>query len=505
MSIPSSIGLPEEMQLGSLNYSIPPDAKSMNVKIQPSNLSFVTASYTPPITATTAFQDIPFVTQNIIFDIPCGQSPSTFMDNRFTCLNFQLTVACTNLNGGSGGTFSDAYLRSGAYSFFDRMYITNQAGSILEDISEWGLTNDLLCGLMMNNSTRHGVATQYGFDTNYTQVASQGHAINCLSSGIAASAYTTNLNETHSYSIPLLSGVVGCLADKFLNIGRTSKLQLVLQTSQLLPISGGVNAAFTTSAPTFSFTLSNMSLQCKYVDIGINALQLLDSTLVDGKTYIHGTTYRTSSATIPAATSGTQTLLAGIRGSSVKSLFCRFAQGGTLVTGTTITGAASHGKYDSFNPMISSINYNVGGVRYPQMPINPLLSPSQSFVETQQAIGSFNNAQFQSSIPPSAYCRLSAGGTASGTGVTNTRGQTQEFNWNLSGVSNRQAQFFFGSDLEVVAKRGLLSGLNCTSAPIFVEMNIATAPTNSHTCYVHAYLDMVLIHDIKSGDIQVRI
>ena len=81
---------------------------------------------------------------------------------------------------------------------------------------------------MMNNSTRHGVATQYGFDTYYTQVASQGHAINCLSSGIAASAYTTNLNETHSYSIPLLSGVVGCLADKFLNIGRTSKLQLVL-------------------------------------------------------------------------------------------------------------------------------------------------------------------------------------------------------------------------------------------------------------------------------------
>ena len=52
---------------------------------------------------------------------------------------------------------------------------------------------------------------------------------------------------------------------------------------------------------------------------------------------------------------------------------------------------------------------------------------------------------------------------------------------------------------------GLLSGLNCTSAPIFVEMNIATAPTNAHTMYVIAMLDQVLIHDTTSGDISVRI
>ena len=232
---------------------------------------------------------------------------------------------------------------------------------------------------------------------------------------------------------------------------------------------------------------------------------MLDSTLINGKAYIHGTTYRTSSTTIPAATSGSQTLLAGIRGSSVKSLFARFAQGGALVTGATTTGACSNGKYDSFNPMINSISFTVGGVRYPQQPVNPMLSPAQAFRETQIAIGSFNNAQFQSCIVPSAYCRLSAGGTASGMGVNNTKGATQEYNWNLTSASNTQAQFIFGGCLEVVAKRGLLSGLNCTSAPIFAELNIANAPTNSHTLFVQALMDMVLIHDIGSGDIQVRI
>ena len=55
------------------------------------------------------------------------------------------------------------------------------------------------------------------------------------------------------------------------------------------------------------------------------------------------------------------------------------------------------------------------------------------------------------------------------------------------------------------ARRGLLSGLNCTSAPIFVEMNIAATPTNAHTLHTIAMLDQVLIHDVNSGDISVRI
>jgi len=502
MSLPSSIGLPAEMELGSLDNSLPPDAKSFSVKIQPSNVSSVTANFTPAVTQNTPFPDIPFVSQNIILDIPAGMSPSTFIDHRHSCLSFQMTVACTNTNGNTDGTFSDSYLRGGAYSWFDRMYITSQNGQIIEDISEFALVNDTLCALQMNNSVRDGISNQYGFEFS-TANTSQGHRIDCLSNGIVATKFNANLSETHSYSIPLCSGIIGCLADKMLNIGRTSKLQLVLQTAQIVPITGGVKTAMV-KPPTFSFTLSNISLQCEYIDIGINALQMLDSTLSDGKAYIHGTTYRTTSANLPAGTSGTQSLLAGIRASSVKSLFCRFAQGGANVSVASDSGGSSHGKFDSFNPMISAINFNVGGVKYPQSPLLPLIAPATCFSALQQAIGSFNNAQFQSCIIPTSYCRLSAGGTASGVNEYNIKGSTQEFNWNTI-TTNAQAQFIIGQNLEVVSRRGLLSGLNCTSAPIFVEMTIATAPTNPHTLYIIAMLDHVIIHDIKSGDIQVRI
>ena len=503
MSLPSSLGLPQEMMLSNLDFSIPPDAKSFTVKIQPSNIASVTTSFTPTITTNTPFPDIPFPSQNIIFDIPCGQSPSTFLDNRMTCLNFEMTVACTNVNGGSTGKFVDSYLRGGAYSWFDRMYITSQNGQVIEDISEFALVNDTLCALQMNNSVRDGISNQYGFEFG-TANASQGHKIDCLSSSIDAGAFTTNLSERHSYSIPLTSGIIGCLADKMLNIGRTSKLQLVLQTSQIMPITGGVGTAFTTSAPTYSVTLSNMSISCEYIDIGINALQMLDQTLADGKAYIHGTTYRTSSANIASGTSGTQTLLAGIRASSVKSLFARFGQGGANILATANTGGSIHGKFDSFNPTISAFAFNIGGMRYPQQSLLPLLQPATCFTALQQAVGSFNNAQFQSCIIPTAYCRLSAGGTASGVGANNTKGATQEYNWNTLGTFS-QAQFLLGVNLEVCARRGLLSGLNCTSSPIMAEMTIASAPTNAHTMYVIAMLDHVVIHDVKSGDIQVRI
>lgn len=502
MSLPSSVGLPAEMQLGSLANSLPPDAKSFSVKIQPSNVSTVVGTpFTTPLGTYAILPDTAFPAQNIIFDIPCGTSPSQFLDNRFTTLNFTATLTCSTAGASAGSAAQlGAYLRGSASSYFDRMYITSQNGQIIEDIGEFGLINDTLVALQMNNAVRHGTALQYGFATNGTQsgtdtamlIGSQGHQwYNAAQTG----GPLITMNESHSYSIPLLSGVIGCTADKFLNIGRTSRLQVVLQTTSVLPISMSNNGTVWTTAPTMTITLSNFSIQCEMVDIGINALQLLDSTLVDGKAYIHGTTYRTSSASVPSTT-GTMSLLAGIRASSVKSLFARFSQGGSASAVNSCNG-----KYDSTLPLLNSINFNVGGMKYPQTPINPLLQPSQAFRETQMAIGSFNNSTFQSSIPPDQYCILSAGALTQANNV----GATQEQSWYATTSIGSQAQFIFGECLEICARRGLLSGLNCTSAPIFVEMNIASAPTNPHTCYVQAMLDMVLIHDVKSGDISVRI
>lgn len=487
MSLPSAVSLPAEMQLGSLDYSLPPEARSYQVKVQPSNTSAIVS---PDISIGAGIEgtDLPFPSQQIIFDLPCGSSPSTFLDNRFTTLNFTATYAVGAV--ASATAITSANLRSNANSFFDRMYITSQNGQILEDITEYSLVNDLLINFQMNNAVRDGTAMQFGFEDSATSNTSQGHTIAPFNADVAAAGETCS----YSYSVPVLSGLVGALSDKMLNIGRTSKLQLILQTSSVLPITF-INTTASNAASSIKVTLSNISITCEYIDIGGSALKMLDQTLVNNQAYIHGVSYRVTSNTIPAGTSGNLSLLAGIRNSSVKSLFVKYVD--NLVN--SLTNGSVNSKYDGKNPSINAWSLNIGGMRYPSNPLNPLLQPSQAFSECEKAIGSFNNAQFQSSITRARYCKLAKGGTTPGDTSTST-----DRNYSLSSSATAQCQFFMGYCLEVCAKRGLLSGLNCSSAPVFVENNLAVSCDNAQLVYVMAMIDCIFIHDVSSGDISVR-
>jgi hypothetical protein len=227
----------------------------------------------------------------------------------------------------------------------------------------------------------------------------------------------------------------------------------------------------------------------------MSALRMLDEAHPDGITYSHGVSYRTTTSTVTAA-AGAVSVLAGLRASSVKSLFTRFVD-----LGAAGTANSSNGKYDSKNPHLNYINFNIGGLKYPQSPVPVLLSPAQCLSETNKAIGSFNNALYSSSIPTANYCKLAAGGTAQGLTV----GGTQCYEWNQGTDNVQQAQFIFGENLEVVSKKNILSGLNATSAPIFVELNLAVAPTNNQTLYTIAMIDHIIVHDTHSGDISVRV
>jgi len=488
MSIPSPIGLPQELKLGEVDFSLPADARSYGVNVQPSNVSTVTQTGISLIcAASSAPTTLPqFTSQTIYFDLPAGASPSTFIDNRFTTISFRANVAITT--GVTAASITSAFQRSGGYSWFDRMYITAQNGNIVEDITEYGLVNDLLVATQLNPATRDSLATQYGFNADPATITAQGHQW----SSIVGGALTT-ATETFSYSIPLVSSLIGTNSDRFFNIGRTNKLQIALQTATELPISI-LCSATAAAAGAMTVTLSDFAIQCQYVDVGPAALAMIDATLPDKKAYIHGTTFKTSSISMPAV-SGSQSLLAGIRGSSIKSLFARFQDGGAQSTTNSING-----KYDSKLPLLNSINFNIAGMRYPNNPINPLLNPSRAFRALQMASGAYNNSSFQSCMPPAQYCKLSAGGTAQAVTV----GATQAYFWNLGSAQSSLCQFIYGEDLEVVARRGLMSGLNCNSAPVFVEFNAAAAPTNAQILFVHALGDVVYIHDTATGDVQVR-
>ena len=64
------------------------------------------------------------------------------------------------------------------------------------------------------------------------------------------------------------------------------------------------------------------------------------------------------------------------------------------------------------------------------------------------------------------------GGAVGGSAPANTS-TTTDYNYTTDSSVSAQSQFIFGVNTEVVMRRGLLSGYNCTAAPIFLEANLA--------------------------------
>jgi len=91
MSVPSAVSLPSEMNLGAMDISLPPSAKSYSVRIQPSNVSSVTSQAYTMTASQSPLNNLSFPSQTIFFDLPCGSSPSTFLDTRFTTLLYNST------------------------------------------------------------------------------------------------------------------------------------------------------------------------------------------------------------------------------------------------------------------------------------------------------------------------------------------------------------------------------------------------------------------------------
>ncbi len=121
VNLPSSTGLPSEMKYN-LDFSMPPESKSYSIRIPSSNVSQVTTTFSTGVAASTYWGDtLTMPSTNILFVFPCGSSPSLFLDNRLTTLNFQMTTSFSNIGTQNAGTFVDTYLRGGAHSWFDRM------------------------------------------------------------------------------------------------------------------------------------------------------------------------------------------------------------------------------------------------------------------------------------------------------------------------------------------------------------------------------------------------
>ena len=485
-TLPTKVGLPSEVLVNVLDPVMPYDAKSNSIRVYAiNNPTVATTTALAVQTAAGQFPDIPFPQTDINFDFPCSQSADTWLDTRLSTLNFRVTLTTAAAAAGAGPVISDAYLRSSAYSYFDILKVAGSDGNLLEFFPEHGLTADTIIQGTMSNSDREGMG-HMGFQSAFGTYSNTGHAITGLNGSTAAS-FNAAKASSFNYSIPLLSGVAGVLSDKFFPIGLVKKMLLTLTTAPILPFTI-VSTTVGTAALNATITLTDFWLNLETIKIGEQAMGQIISSLPDGKMYLKGSTYKTTTSLIPAATSGVLNLPIGITGSSVRSLFARFYEAGAAGTNNS-----SYGKYDSKNPNLNQYGWNIGGIQVPPSLYNPLLYPSQTYRSYLMALGTFNSSQFKSGIPYGDYCKLCAGG------VVAANGTTQDSNYSLYSLTNQQCEFLLGENLETIPRRGLLSGRDLTFQKVNLVLSTAVANTNAITVYTHALLDCVTIVDVHSG------
>jgi hypothetical protein len=483
----SDVALPKELSPGLSEAQTPAGVSSNYVKVVPSN---VTTIVSPEYTlSASSYQNIPFTSQDIIFDVPAGQGDSVFLDSRFSTLSFKATYTVTS--AGSSQVVTNAYLRSGCMSFFDRTTTTSSSGLVLDDIPQLGLVADTIGQLEVDIAQRDCLAQIMGYlpedQGASSQNNNQGHAIPSLvhaTAVVAGSSY-------YSYCPPLINSLIGVGSKKWFHIGKVPKLQVRLTTSSVLPLTMLTGAA--TTAAKIQVTLSDFALNLCYIDIGSEGVKLLPKS---GASYYNGITYRVSSSTLPAGSGSTQSILTGLKGSSVRSIISRFNDAGAALSNAT----SANGIYDSKMPLVTSINYNVNGVRQPSNPHNPVNAPASCFSALQQCNSRFSPLDMKSSIIPQRYCVfVPTGGTPpANKDAYITTSQT---------VSTSLASFMYGLNLEKISKKdGIMSGSNLNAGQTFLEFSFAgdnTFSTNN-TIYFIAKQDIIYVLNEVDGDLMVR-
>lgn len=492
MALPIQYSIPELMKLSDLDSALPDGTTSKTVRVTPSNVSSIVSPTYTIAARNTILPEQAFNSTNLMFDVPC--LAGSWIDTRQSSVSFRATYSI--ISAGSTARIAQASLRGGAFSFFDGLQVLGPAGNVLESISELGLVYNALTQLTMSNSDRDGNALSYGFYAGGADAQVRGHNIDSFATGADLAAAN---QASYSYSYPLLSSVIGTSASKFLPIGSIPKMQIIMTTTNTLPLTVITSDQAITTAATFSVTLSDFVLNLQYVTLPPSATQLIESSLHDGKYYLQGNTWRVAATSISAGVTGFNSIIAGVRGSSVKSVLYAFQELALIKN--------PYGKYDTKNPNATNICFNANSIRYPSLPVEALLHPARVMTELQRAVGSFNSPNLKVSALPSKFCKLSTGGTAQGFTNANTQDYQYTVNADATGaaVPDGQCSFWFGVDTEDVNSVGVLSGINLNSSQAFLELNINSAITNAHTAYCLSCLDSIIIVDARSGQVDVRV
>ena len=484
------LGLPKKF-LPQPETSLSEGVTAQWVKIQPNNIASITSNNFN-MAASTVVNNAPLPVQDIRFSIPTGMGKNVWLDTAKSSFSFRARYVVSTAT--TGAVDNAANLQSNALSFFDRIQVLNSNGVAIEDVTNLGQIEHHKQMWSSDVAERDSIALNYGYLAEAQSASDankcQGHAIASFSS--SAAAIPTG-SSYYSYDVPLPSAFIGYGAKGFCPIGALQKLDLVLTTASVLPITITVGAV--TQTGVCSVVLDNFAINAYYVYLDDKSSALLGSPKMH---YVHGITNRASSATLPSGLSGQTSILMGLRSQSTRGIATRFSESALTTAGSL------NGLYDSKMPLCSQINYFLGGsTRIPQNPLSTNNAPASVFLHALQASEAFTQKDFRYAATPTAFTNYLATGTA----PTAANGFDQRIIDATSTTAQTSLQTFcFAEDIRKCSNSNILDGFNLSqSANNYLEMNITNAPTNSVYLTFISSADVIFMVDMENGSVDFRI
>jgi hypothetical protein len=508
LQIPLNQALTSDMLLG-LKPSAP-KSRSYRINIAPINKNVFT-----PL-------------DQIVFELPTGRRGS-WLDQSQSYLKFSVQFASTSVALSTGGVTNNfntgnngIYLDNTAYSFFQRLDIYH-ASNLLESINEYGQLANFLIDTSLTQSDKAGLSTLIGCNGVHNMVTSvnvgpptQNSALNgnitvlqspgdrsgqSVTSVSIASGISTAIPYT--YSLPLLSGVIGCNASKMIPVGKLNspiRVELYLSSLDDAVYYGAKGAGC-------QWQIINVEFCACYVELQDDNLDL--QLAPDQSEYISTTTYRQSSSNLPAATSGEYTVLLPFRAASINSLYARFRNFASATQGSD--NSAAYRKSSSINPNFSNVYFRVGSSIYPNKPIylingSIVGTGAEAYAELLKSFHALSSSIGNSALPFSSYnvCASPQQGWVQNFVPIDKRMTTPAAGANVYGVATVDTHanaFALGLELQSFSNRNdtILSGISTLNTQIYFTATIVSGATSggtnsyNYTCDYFAQMDMILV------------
>jgi hypothetical protein len=342
------------------------------------------------------------------------------------------------------------------YTSFSRVDV--QAGSqTIETINSYNILMNMMSNLTLSVSDKYGLQSAFGY------FASTG-----VPSLEQLDGRLLTVNETGTFSGPL-----PCIlsnADKLLPLFAMPQMRLILTVESI------ANMFTSTVAVPTAWTLSNIELRYKVIDMGSEVENMVRS--MGDKIYIKSQSFSCSSTTLAAATNASVELIFNQRYASVKSLFA--------INGVGTAG--SNRAFDSVDLTVGTGDYQfiIGGVNYPQRPISARTNRSSALQELRSAIGSIYDKNNSFAI------------------------NSVEFGYNAGTAStctyNAPGKYYLGTSTERLGNsNSILSGISTQNSPISYRINTgASIGANASTITLVVNYDALFEVDTVNRQLSIK-